>query len=300
VNVVFQHLNEAPIWAIKALHSIAIILAVYLLRILLGGLVKRHISDQLSLYHWRRGIRTVTAVLLIILVGRVWIRGIDSIATFLGLTSAGIAIAMHDTVANIAGYIFILWRKPFKVGDRVQIGETSGDVIDARLFQFSVIEIGNWVDADQSTGRIVHIPNNRVLREPLCNYETGFEYIWHEIPVLITFESNWKAAKEILSTVAREKAEHLSDGAEAQIRRAAMKYLIYFKHLTPIVYTAVKDCGVQLTIRYIVKPRRRRTSEQEVWEAILEAFSEHNDITLAYPTTRFYARNEQSNAPQPH
>lgn len=293
MNVVFQHLSDSPVWAIKGIQSIAIILVVYLLRLLAGGLVKRHVTDQLNLYNWRRGIRTVTAILLIILVGRVWIRGIDSIATFLGLTSAGIAIAMHDTVANIAGYIFILWRKPFKVGDRVQIGETSGDVIDARLFQFSVIEIGNWVEADQSTGRIVHIPNNRILREPLCNYETGFEYIWHEIPVLITFESNWKAAKEILSTIAREKAEHLSDGAEAQIRRAAMKYLIYFKHLTPIVYTAVKDSGVQLTIRYIVKPRRRRTSEQEVWEAILEAFAKRTDITLAYPTTRFYAHNEE-------
>jgi small-conductance mechanosensitive channel len=211
-----------------------------------------------------------------------------SIATFLGLASAGMAIALHDTIANLAGWVFIVSRTPFKVGNRIQIGETSGDVIDIRLFQFSVIEMGNWVQADQSTGRIVHIPNSRVLREPLANYETGFDYIWHEIPVTVTFESNWEKAKEILNEISKTKTEHLSNDAQAQIKRAAMKYLIYFRYLTPIVYTTVLDNGISLTIRYIIKPRKRRSSEQDIWEAILKEFAKHDDISLAYPTTRFY------------
>ena len=67
-----------------------------------------------------------------------------------------------------------------------------------------------------------------------------------------------------------------------------MRYLIYFKHLTPTVYTSVRDNGVLLTIRYIVKPRSRRDSEQAIWEAVLTEFARHDDISLAYPTTRFY------------
>lgn len=272
----------------KVLASLAIVALLMLLRILICSIAKRRIQDSARFYHMRRIVVYVVSLLAVLLVGRVWIEGIDSLATFLGLASAGLAIAMHETIANLAGWLFLVTRQPFRVGNRIQIGDVAGDVIDIRLFQFSLIEIGNWVHAEQSTGRIIHVPNSRVLRDPIANYETGFEYIWHEIPVLITFESNWEKAKALLSTIAREKAEHLSAGIEQQIRRAAMKYLIYFKHLTPIVYTTVKDCGVMLTIRYIVKPRNRRTSEEHVWEAVLREFALHDDIQLAYPTTRFY------------
>jgi small-conductance mechanosensitive channel len=276
----------------RLIASGAILLLLWLLKVLTCSVTRRKISDFARFYHWRRVIVYSYSFFAIILVGRVWVEGIDSVATFLGLASAGLAIAMHDTIANLAGWFFILWRQPFKVGDRIEIGNNKGDVIDVRIFEFSMIEIGNWVDADQNTGRILHVPNSSVLREPLANYEAGFEYIWHEVPVLITFESDWEKAKKILSAIARDKAEHLSEGAEAQMRHAAMKYLIFFKKLTPIVYTTVKECGVQLTMRYIVKPRQRRGSEQEIWEAILRAFARESSIDLAYPTTRFYRSGE--------
>jgi len=269
--------------------SAAIVLLLWMTRWVVCAVMKRRVTDSTRFYHFRRATVHASTFLGILFVGRLWIEGIDSLATFLGLAGAGIAVAMHDTIANIAGWAFIIWRKPFAVGDRVEIGDKAGDVIDIRLLQFSMIEIGNWVDAEQSTGRIIHVPNSKVLREPLCNYETGFRYIWHEIPVLITFESDWEKAKELLAGIARDKAEHLSDGAEAQIRTAARRYLIHVGKLTPIVYTSVKDSGVMLTIRYIVKPRFRRGSEQEIWEAILIAFAQHDDISLAYPTTRFFS-----------
>jgi len=286
-------LGASPV-VTKVVFSAAILGVLLLLRFLACSVAKRKVSDAARFYHWRRYISYIYSFLAIILVGRLWVKGIDSLATFLGLTGAGIAIALHDTVANISGWLFILWRKPFTAGDRIQIGDITGDVIDTRLFEFSVIEVGNWVDADQSTGRIVHVPNSRVLREPLANYEMGFEYIWHEISVMITFESNWQKAKALLTEILHEKAEHLSKGVEAQIRRAAMRYLIYFKQLTPIVYTSVRDSGVRLTLRYIVKPRQRRGSEHEIWEAVLIAFAQHDDIDLAYPTTRFYQHGEGS------
>jgi len=277
----------------RLLQSAVILLVLWLLKYLSCWLARRRISDVARFYHWRRSIGYVTVILAAVLIGRVWIEGVDSVATFLGLAGAGLAIAMHDTIANIAGWVFIVLRKPFEVGDRIQVGDTSGDVIDIRVFQFSMIEIGNWVDADQNTGRIIHVPNSKALREPIANYEAGFAYIWHEIPVLLTFESNWQKAKEILTGIVADKAEHLSEGAEEQIRRAAMKYLIFFRKLTPIVYTTVKNSGVLLTLRYIVKPRERRGSEATVWEAVLEEFAKHDDVQLAYPTTRFFRADEK-------
>lgn len=287
-----DYLNVSPAALYKILYSAVILVLLWFVRYLVCLVVRRRVRESARIYYWRRVTSYTYTVLAVFLIGRVWIRGIDSIATFLGLFSAGLAIAMHETIANLAGWIFIVTRKPFKAGDRIQIGDTTGDVIDIRPFQFSMIEVGNWVDAEQSTGRIIHVPNSRAIREITANYEAGFEYIWHEIPVLITFESDWRKAKDELGKILDEKAGDLSKGMEEQIRRAAMHYLIYFKNLTPIVYTTVRESGVLLTLRYIVKPRNRRGSEQAIWEAVLTEFARHDDISLAYPTTRFYTRKD--------
>jgi small-conductance mechanosensitive channel len=185
-------------------------------------------------------------------------------------------------------------RQPFKVGDRIQVGDFSGDVIDIRIFQFSLIEIGNWVDADQSTGRVVHVPNGFIFNQAQFNYTAGFVHIWHEIPMLVTFESNWKKAKEILTDVVNKHAENLSKSAAREIFEASRNYMIYYKNLSPIVYTKVKEYGVNFTMRYLCNPRKRRGSENEIWEEVLKQFALHEDISLAYPTTRFYRRSEEN------
>jgi len=294
MHALSEYLHISPELLQKLVLSLAILCALSAVRFMANLLLRRKVTDPKLVYRFRSVILYTYTALLILLVGPIWVTGLASLGTFLGLASAGFAVAMHDTIANIAGWSFIISRKPFKVGDRIQIGETAGDVIDIRLFQFSVLEIGNWVDADQSTGRIVHVPNSKALREPLANYHIGFEYIWHEIPVLLTFESDWKTAKRMLEEIANQCVRPFSEGAQQQIRRASEKYLIYYGALTPIVYTTVKDSGVLLTIRYLVNPRQRRTTDQQMWEAILDAFAKADSIELAYPTTRFYCKEPPS------
>ncbi|OQX96109.1 hypothetical protein B6I21_01885 [candidate division KSB1 bacterium 4572_119] len=206
----------------------------------------------------------------------------------MGIFAAGIAIALQDLIINIAGWLFIMWRRPFEAGDRIEIASHKGDVIDKRLFMFTLMEIGEWVDSEQSTGRIVHLPNGLVFRNSLANYSKGFSYIWNEIPILLTFESNWEKAKELLGKIANEHGEHLSGEAEKRVKRAAKKFMIFYSKLTPIVWTSVKDSGVLLTIRYLCDPRKRRSSEQAIWEDILKQFAQNDDIDFAYPTMRYY------------
>jgi small-conductance mechanosensitive channel len=280
----------------QLVYTLIALVFLLLLRLIIANLVIRKIEDDHRRYHIRRIVTYVHTILSVLIIGSIWFQGLASISTVLGLASAGLAVALHDTIANIAGFFFIEARKPFRVGDRIELNGVKGDVIDSRLFEFSVVEVGNWVDAEQSTGRIVHIPNSAVMRSPLSNYNIGFEYIWNEIPVLITFESDWKKAKKLLSEIGKKHAEPLSAGAQAQIRRAARKYLIIAGTLTPTVYTTVKDSGVMLTIRYIVNPRMRRGTEQQMWEDILDAFSQEPDIDLAYNTTRFYTTPDRSQA----
>jgi len=274
--------------------SILIVAILFLLRKILISLISNNTKDPKTVYYSKRIIGYVYVFLAIVLVGGVWISGLGHIGAYLGIASAGLAIALHETLANIAGWFFILWRKPFVIGDRIQIGETKGDVVDMRLFQFSLIEIGNWVEAEQSTGRIIHVPNSHVLREKTANYHGGFNYIWNEIQVLITFESNWRKTREILEKVVKEKIKFSPERAEEQLRAVAKKYMIHLPKLTPAVYMSTRDNGVLFSIRYTTNPRRRRSSEQTIWEAVLAEFEKHPDIDLAYPTTRFYTLPPES------
>lgn len=290
---IYDKLGIDPEIQIKIYYSLGIIIILGALRFIILKLVWRFTEEPKSRYQWKRSVSFIVGTLTVLLVGSVWIKAIGQFGAFLGLLTAGLAIALKDPLTNIAGYFFILTRKPFSIGDRVQIGEYAGDVIDIRLFQFTLLEIGNWVDADQSTGRIIHIPNGTIFLKAQANYSAGFKFIWNEMPVLVTFESNWLKAKELLQGIVSNYAGELSETAEKKIREASKKYMIFYQYLTPIVYTSVKDSGVLLTMRYICDARRRRTTEHEIWEEVLKVFAENSDIEFAYPTTRFYRMGEE-------
>lgn len=281
-------LGMSPATQEKLVVSLIIIVLLWLFRRAILMLVWRRVEDVRQRYQWQKTTLYVTVVLGALAVGREWFEGFGSLATYLGLVSAGLAIALRDPLTNLAGWVFILWRRPFEVGDRIQIGDHAGDVIDVRIFAFTLLEIGRWVDADQSTGRMIHIPNGKVFTEVLANYTQGFAFIWNEIPVLVTFESNWRKAKEILHEIALRRAGPLSQTAAREVQEAARKFMIFYKKLTPTVYTSVRESGVLLTLRYLCDPRQRRASEQTIWEDILDAFAECPDVDFAYPTQRFY------------
>jgi len=281
-------LGLSPAAQARIVNSLVAILILWAIRRIALWIVWRRVEDIRQRYRWQKITAYIVVPIGILIVGRIWFEGFTSIATFLGLVSAGIAIALKDLLVNLAGWGFILWRRPLEVGDRIQIGEHRGDVIDIRIFQFTLLEIGNWVHADQSTGRVIHVPNGKVLTDYTANYSKGFQYIWNELPVLVTFESNWKRAKEILAEIAERHAAHLTQDAAERIREVSRRFMIFYSKLTPAVYASVADCGVLLTIRYLTEPRRRRATEQEIWEDVLQAFAECDDIDFAYPTTRFY------------
>ena len=286
-------LGMSPEFQGKLLSTLLTIFGLWLLDRIVLTVVYRRVTDPWSRYRWRKSLNYVALAVGIILIGRTWFVGIQTLATFLGLLSAGLAIALKDPVTNLAGWVFIMWRRPFEAGDRVELGGHKGDVIDIRLQQFTLNEIGNWVDADQSSGRIIHIPNGKIFTEPCANYDRGFRYIWNEVPVVVTFESNWRTAKEILTRIAFKHAEHLTAQAEEDLLTASRQYLINYTKLTPIVYTSVVPHGVRLTLRYLIEPRRRRGTEHAIWEDILSEFAATTDVDLAYNTTRSFRSSEE-------
>ena len=280
--------SNSPLLARNIAETLAIVLLLWLVRALTIRIVYRNTEDKKLRFKWRKNLGYATTAIGVLLVAQIWFAGIESLATFLGLLSAGLAIALKDPVSDLAGWLFIVWRKPFDVGDRIQIGEVRGDIIDIRPFKFTLLEIGNWVAADQSTGRVIHIPNHLIFVEKMFNYTSDFQFIWNELPVVVTFESDWKKAKKILLDIVRLRTKDMIEEAQVQIDQASKSYLIEYRYLTPIVYTDVQDSGIRLTIRHLTHPRRRRGTSEGIWEDILDAFDEHVDIDFAYPTIRYF------------
>lgn len=291
----FEHLGMTAHFQSNILYSILAFLSIIILRKITISLFLKRKEDVKERYYYTNAIKYTYSVILIITLIAIWFSEFRSIATILGLVGAALTIALKDPIVNLAGWLFILARQPFKIGDRIEIDDQRGDVIDIRLFQFTINEIGNWVDADQSTGRIIHIPNGRVFTNSQANYSQGFSHIWNEIDITITFESDWKLAKEILSVILEKQTAHMSEKARKNLIEVSKKYMILYSKLTPIVYTTVKDSGVCLYCRYLVDPKQRRTTENLIWEDILNAFSEEESIQYAYPTQRVMLSTQDSN-----
>lgn len=288
-----RNLGMNPELQTKLLATVGTVVGLWLVRRIVLGFVYRRVRDPWSRYRWRKGLTYLLVAAGLVIIARMWYSGVNTLLTFFGLLSAGLAIALKEPLSNFAGWAFIFWRRPFEVGDRIQIGAQAGDVIDLGLFQFTLNEIGGWVDADQSSGRIIHIPNGKVFTDPVANYNRGFPYIWNEVPVLVTFESDWRKAKQILTKIAAKHAEHLTAQAEQELLTASRQYLINYRKLTPIVYTKVAGSGVLLTIRYLIEPRKRRGTEHAIWEEILTEFANAPDIDLAYHTARGFKYTEE-------
>lgn len=287
LNQLQQFFDNFPTITYQLILSIVVIIGIWIIRLMAIQFVNRKLPDVKLQYKWRKNLTYISVFVGFLVVGRIWSEGLHSLATFLGLITAGLAIALREPVTDIAAWIYILWRKPFDVGDRIQIEDVKGDVIDKRLFKFTILEIGNWVQADQSTGRVIHVPNHKVFSDSLANYTSDFEFIWNELPVLVTFESDWKKAKKLLQEIADRHLQDFVERAQQQISRAKKSYLIHYRYLTPNVYTDVRESGVRLTIRYLTDPRKRRGTGQAIWEDILTEFALHDDIELAYPTKRY-------------
>lgn len=279
----------SPQVQVRILATLGLVLLLVVLRGLVLKAVHRRITDLHLRYRWHKGANYVSGVIGVALAARIWFVDFGGLATYFGLLSAGLAIALKDPLANLAGWLFLLWRRPMEVGDRIQVGTHAGDVVDLRLFQFTLLEIGNWVAADQTTGRLIHVPNALVFTTPLANYTRGFRFIWTELPVLVTFESDWQKAKALLEDIGAQHGRAVAADSALGSATAAARYALPKSPATPGVYVSVEASGVLLTLRVPCAPRERRKVHDALWQEVLRAFAARPDVDFAYPTTRFYS-----------
>lgn len=282
-----QRLIENLLWTC----SIAVI--VYLIVSAARRPLMRSSVDIEARHRIRQSTAWIGIFVFVVATVFIWASGIQDFGVFLGILGAGLALSLQEMLVCIAGWLLLVVRRPFDIGDRIEIDGRIGDVIGISVFQTSMLEVGNWVKADQSTGRMLIIPNSMLLRHALYNYSKGFPFVWNEYSTVVTFESDWEQAKALMLEKVEIETDKIEREVKRQIENMQSRYAIRYEHLRPIVYTSIADHGVQLTLRFLSPLRERRAVSHRVSENILRAFLEHPRIDFAYPTARIFRSNEE-------
>lgn len=264
----------------KILISIVVLLIILVLKSITNKLLFKTIKDNSLYYVTKKRFSFLYIVIFFVIIAIQWSASKVDLTLYIGFISAGIAISLREIFTNIVSWIIIISQKPFEVGDRISVNGKTGDVIDLKIFHIVVMDVLEKDSGGQSTGRISHIPNNYIFLHQLTNANKGFGYIWHEIEIKVTKDSNWKKAKEELYRIVNEHQLNIVDKAQGEVIKASKKYMLYYSNLTPIVYVSFKDGSIILTLRYLSRPRKWRITEDLIWSEVLVSFSEMSDITL--------------------
>jgi small-conductance mechanosensitive channel len=263
--------------------AITVVLAAVLL--LLSKAYARHSAqDQREKYRKRKFFTTIIVFAAGIAIVLLWARTLQRTGTFLGLLGAGVAIALKEPLLSIAGRLAIFSGHMYNAGDRIEMQKMIGDVIDIGFFYTRMLEVGAWISGDQYSGRILLVPNSMIFGTPIINYTLHLAYIWDEIMLPITYESNMQAATQILLDIGREYSKQFLDNAQQQLERMQKDFLVPKLELEPAVYVKVTSNWLQLSMRYVVEPRRRRVASTFIYQKVFERISQRDDIKIASET----------------
>ena len=214
----------------------------------------------------------------------IWLGFGSNFTVAMGILGAGIAFASQETIGSFAGYLNIVTGNLYRIGDRVRVGDVTGDVLDISMLRTTLMEIGEWVKAEQYTGRVVTIANRSVFSDPVFNYTQHWEYLWDEITIPITYHSDWRRARETMLAHAEEYTAHLQEEAQARLQALMKRYPIHEQSVQPRLYVVMTDNWIELTLRYVVEARERRKVTGQLHHELLQHFEQEPAITVASAT----------------
>jgi small-conductance mechanosensitive channel len=298
----------AALTSVGALEKLAIFVVIWLALYAVSRLIRRAIDTHIDDVTRRHQLRKfVLYGFWVALVGAGVILFTERLAqanigTILGLIAAAVTIALADVVRSLAGWIYVNSRHGVEIGSRIQVDEVIGDVIDIGLLKTTLLEVGEpMVHAMQSTGRIVTVPNSVFLNKNVVSSATVNPLVWQEIQLLVTFESDWKRARQIIEEVAKELYDEIVPDLRAGYHKLESEYAFRLGSTAPIVYTSIADSGVMLTLRNLCLVRKRRSTVDRISTTILDRFAQEPTIEFAYPTYRAFrlGEGEDGVAPPP-
>ena len=227
-------------------------------------------------YIINQAVQIILNILEVVFLLVIWNEYIQSLMTLISVTSAAMTIALRELILNFFCGIYIKMKKPFQVEDRIEVKDIRGDVMNISSLNFEILEISSKDEHGQSTGVIVTFPNSIVFSEPVRNLNKGFKYIWDELTVKVTMDCDLVKNKQELYKIVNniEVIKNIPKKMKAQINDINTTNRVYFNKYDPTIYTKIVDDHIELTIRYLMHPKKGRFVESVIWNKVLESYKE--------------------------
>ena len=269
---------------VKAVSSLVVIALTLGATRLLRDIVRRRVRDSGHAHALLMLGRNGLIIIGTIVVLAIWLGAGNNFTMAMGILGAGIAFASQEVIGSFAGYVNILSGGLYQIGDRVRLGDVVGDVVDITILRTTVMEIGEWVAADQYTGRIVSVANRVVFSDPVFNYTKRWPYLWDEVMIPVTYECNWRKATELMLEHGREYTLRFQAEAETGLGKLATDFGLQKTSVEPTAYVVMTDNWIEMTLRYIVAVQERRKVKGQLHHELLQHFEAEADIMVASAT----------------
>jgi len=244
----------------------------------------RPAKDVAHEYNRRKVLRTGYLGLFIIIYLPIIFSSLQLLPTVLGLAGAGIVISLKEVWLNMVGWFMIMGGNGFKVGDRIEIDNIKGDVVNIGFLKFSLLEISGDPKAEQSTNRLIHFPNFNIVLHRFFLVSDAMDFVWDEFKISLTVDSDWEKAEKICNHILHEELVLAPELVDEKIRELSKNYLVRLGKSTPIVYTSLEPEGyILLSLRYLTPIRSKRLNRILISKEILRQFKNETEIYFLQP-----------------
>jgi small-conductance mechanosensitive channel len=274
---------STAVLAVKGLSVVAVVLAGYGVYALVGSAVESWSGSARRAHDVRSVLRLAlvlaTAVAVLGVVTEQWVGLLFSF----GIVGFAVTFALQQPLLSVIGWVYILLKRPYAVGDRVRIAEARGDVVDVDFLVTTLWEVGgDLVTGHQPSGRAVTVPNGVVRSSEVYNYSLSeFPYVWNELAVQVSYETDLAFARSEMAAVADEMERRIERYRDA-LSETPVELEVGER---PTVNVAEEESWVELRVRYLVHPKRMQRRRNDLYVAILERFQESPE-RIGYPVGR--------------
>lgn len=249
-------------------------LLIWLVIIILGigflrRLAKNRIENISIRYKAQKGIEIIGYILIaILLLVTFTLDSVRDYTIIIGLFTAGLTFTLQELILSIAGSFYIFFLRVYKPGDRIEMNNIKGDVIDIDSIYTTIMEIGEWVNSDNYSGRIIKISNAFVFKGPIKNYSMDFPFVWDELNILITYDSDLELAKKTIMDGATELLSDYTNESKTNWAKMVQRYYIEDAKIDPSLAISLTDNWIALNLRYITDYKLRRSVKHRLFEKI--------------------------------
>lgn len=280
VNDLYLYLSSVLNIDIKyvslTLNTILCYLIILILKNIIKFIIKLIIKDDRKHYLYVQNSKIILNILYIIMLLFVWENYIKNLITLISFLSAALTFALRDIILNFFCGMYIKFKKIFKIEDRIQIDDIKGDVTNISSLEFSILEINSKQENGQSTGVVVTFPNSVIFSKPIKNYTKLFKYIWDEMVIKVPIDCDLVSTKKELYRIinSNEIVKLIPKKMEKQINHTNDDFRIYYNKYEPMIYTKIVDDYIELTIRYLIHPKKARYVNSVIWNNIITSYKD--------------------------